>query len=347
MAWLTVAVCGVGVMGKRHAENVARAVPQAKLVAVADADRERARAVAAELDVERSYGSIEDMLQQPDIQAVVIASPGKFHARDVEAAAARGKDILCEKPLAMKLADADAALRAVQKAGVRLQVGHMRRYDPAYAEATRRIEAGEIGDPVVFKSVGRDQKLPPASYFQSGMNAMLFLDSSIHDFDLARWMMADEVAELQAFGTRPITGFSDCDDVEAGVVNLRFERGAVGNVESFRSCGYGYDIRTEVIGTKATLQVGYIRQTQLRIMTQSGIAHDAVTHWLDRFEDAYLLELRDFVATMLSDRQPKVTGKDGRAALAISLAAERSYREKRPIRLSEQLERELVAGRVT
>ena len=104
MARLNVAVCGVGVMGKRHAENVARAVPQAKLVAVADADRERARAVAAELEVERSYGSIEEMLDQPDIQAVVIASPGKFHARDVQAAAARGKDILSEKPLAMKLA---------------------------------------------------------------------------------------------------------------------------------------------------------------------------------------------------------------------------------------------------
>jgi scyllo-inositol 2-dehydrogenase (NAD+) len=334
MVRVHIGVAGVGVMGKRHAENLARLVPGARLVAVADADAERARQVATELGTDHSYSSLEALLAHHGLDAVVIVSPGKVHARNVEMAAAAGKGIFCEKPLATSLADADRALEAVRRAGVRLQVGHMRRYDPAYADAKHRIEAGEIGEPVIFKSIGRDQECPSPLYFQQG-NAMLFLDSSIHDFDLARWLMADEVDEVHAFGSGRMPEVAPYNDLEAGVVNLRFEQGAVGNVESFRQCRYGYDIRTEVVGTKGTLMIGSLRQTATTVMTKTGIVHDAVTHWLERFSDAYLAEMRAFVRTLLADGQPQVTGKDGRAAVAMSLAAERSYREKRPVKLEE------------
>ena len=157
MRKLGVGVLGVGEMGKRHAENLRRLVPEARLIAIADVSEARAREVAAEYEIERSYGSLDAMLENKEIEAVVIATPDKFHAQAVIRAAGAGKDILCEKPLALTVADARAAIEAVAQAGRRLQVGFMRRYDPAYASAMKRIEAGEIGTPVIFKSVGRDK----------------------------------------------------------------------------------------------------------------------------------------------------------------------------------------------
>ncbi len=332
---LGIGVVGVGVMGRRHAESLRRAIPEAQLIAIADADPERARQVAVELEIDFHYDNIEPLLERKDIRAIVIASPAKFHASAIQVAAAAGKDILCEKPLALTLEEADAALAGVERAGVRLQVGHMRRYDPAYAAAKNRIEAGEIGEPVIFKAIGRDREAPPLSYFQSGLNPMLFLDSSIHEFDLARWLMEDEVAEVHAFAAVRNPELAQFGDIDAGVVNLRFVRGSIGNVESFREACYGYDIRTEIVGSKGTLQVGYLRQTAQVVLSGAGARHDVVGHWLVRFAEAYLNELRDFVETVRAGRQPRVSGEDGRRALAIALAAERSYRESRPVALLE------------
>ncbi|MGC1227824.1 MAG: Gfo/Idh/MocA family oxidoreductase, partial [Candidatus Sulfotelmatobacter sp.] len=189
MRKLGVGVVGVGEMGRRHAENLRRNVPEARLIAIADVSQERARQTAAELEIEHSYNSLEAMLENKDIEAVVIATPDKFHAHAVEVAARAGTDILCEKPLALTLADARAALAAATRAGSRMQVGFMRRYDPAYAAAMQRIEAGEIGTPVIFKSIGRDKDQPPMAAYESNVNGMIFYTNTIHDFDLARWMM--------------------------------------------------------------------------------------------------------------------------------------------------------------
>src|SRR5271169_3240934 len=221
MRKLGVGVLGVGEMGKRHAENLRRLVPEAALVGIADASPERARQVAEELELDNWYSSLDAMLQRKDLDAVLIATPDKFHAQAVETAVRAGKDVLCEKPLALNLADARAALDAVAKAGRRLQVGFMRRYDPGYAAAMKRIEAGEIGVPVLFKSIGRDKDAPPLAAYESNVNGMIFYTNTIHDFDLARWLMQDEVAEVHSYTTsaiRPeVAGFGD---VVASVVNL-------------------------------------------------------------------------------------------------------------------------------
>jgi predicted dehydrogenase len=284
--------------------------------------------------VEYHYESIEDLVARKDIQAVVIASPSKFHAGAIQTAAAAGKHVFCEKPPALTLEDADAALAAVVKAGVQLQVGFMRRYDPAYAKGKKRIESGEIGDPIIFKSVGRDRQPPPPSFFQGGVNGTLFSDAGIHDFDLARWMMSDEVAEVHAFaGVLACPELAQFDDLDAAVVNLRFARGGIGNIEAFRRSNYGYDIRTEILGTKGALQVGYLRQTAQLLLTAGGVAYDVVDHWLVRFADAYLNELNDFVQMILAGGAARVTGQDGRQALEVALAAERSYRQSRPVAL--------------
>jgi len=331
VAKLGIGVLGVGEMGKRHAENLRRLVPEARLVAVADVAADRARQTAEELEIEKSFRSLEDMLDSKEIDAVLIATPDKFHAKAIETAAHAGKDILCEKPIATTRADAQRAVDAVVKNGVRLQIGFMRRYDPAYAAAMKRVEAGEIGEPVIFKSVGRDKDVPPLAAYQSNINGMLFYNNTIHDFDLARWAMRDEVTEVHAYTTVAIRPeVAQYGDVVASVVNLKYAHGAIGNVESYVQAIYGYDVRTEIIGSKGSIFVGSLEKTPATFFSAAGSTGILADHFLSRFADAYLFEVRDFVHNMLHDLPPRVTAEDGMRALEIAIAAEESHLQKSP-----------------
>jgi len=328
---LGVGVLGVGEMGRRHAENLRRLIPEARLVAVADIAATRARQVADELEIEHSFGCFEDMLAHKDVNCVVIAAPDKFHAQAIRTAAAARKHILSEKPLATNLADAHAAVDAVAKAGVHLQVGFMRRYDPAYSAAMKRIEAGEIGEPVLFKSIGRDKNAPPISAYQSKLNGMLLYNNTIHDFDLARWLMRDEVIEAHTYATVAIRPeVAQYGDVVAAVVNLKYRRGAIGNIESFVQSTYGYDVRTEILGSARSILVGSFRQTPATFLTKHGGTQMLADHYLTRFAEAYVAEVRDFAHNILNDRPPQITGEDGLRALEIAVAAETSFREGKP-----------------
>src|SRR6266446_6578149 len=335
MAKLGIGVLGVGEMGKRHAENLRRLVPEARLVAVADVAATRASQVAAELEIERSFSSLEEMVRHKDVRCVLIATPDKFHAQAIRTAAAAGKHILCEKPLATNLADAHAALAAVDSNGVSLQIGFMRRYDPAYAAAMKRVEAGEIGTPLIFKSVGRDKDEPPMAALQSGVNGMLLYSNTIHDFDLARWMMRDEVAEVQTYSTvatRPEV--AKYGDVVASSVNLQYRNGGIGNIESYASAVYAYDVRTEILGTKGAVFVGSIEQTPAVFLSANGSSQTLADHFLTRFADAYLAEVRDFVQNLLRDQPVRVTGEDGLKALATAVAAESSIKQARAVKVT-------------
>ena len=335
MRKLGVGVLGVGEMGRRHAENLRRLVPQARLVAVADVAAERAHHTAIELEIENFYGSLDAMLECKGLDAVVVATPDKFHAAAVKSVAAAGKDILCEKPLALTLADAHELLDAVSKAGVRLQVGFMRHYDSAYAAAMKRIESGEIGIPVVFKSIGRDKDGPPLSAYKSNVNGMLFYGNTIHDFDLARWLMQDEVSEVHAYTTVTIRPeVAQFGDVVASVVNLKFDKGAIGNIESHAQAAYGYDVRTEVVGSKGSILVGSLHRTPATFLSVNGGTQTLTDHFLSAFADAYVAEIRDFVESMLQDRPPRVNGEDGLKALAIAVAAENSHLQGQAVKVS-------------
>jgi len=337
MAKLGVGVLGVGEMGRRHAENLRRLVPNARLVAVADIDAGRARRAADELEIENSYGSLDGLLECKGLNAVVIATPDKFHASAVQAVAAAGKDMLCEKPLALNLADAHAAIAAVSKAGVRMQVGFMRRYDPGYSAAMQRIAAGEIGTPVVFKSIGRDKDGPPLSALESNINGTLFYSNTVHDFDLARWLMQDEVTEVQAYSTVAIRPeVARFGDVVAGLVNLKFEHGAIGNIESHAQAAYGYDVRTEIVGSHGSIQIGNLYKTSATFLTTRGGSRALADHFLSSFADAYLAQIRDFVDCMLHDRPAPVTGADGIKALAMCVAAEKSHIQGTAVKVDEQ-----------
>jgi scyllo-inositol 2-dehydrogenase (NAD+) len=189
----------------------------------------------------------------------------------------------------------------------------------------KRIESGEIGEPVVFKSIGRDKDAPPISSYESRLNGMLFYNNTIHDFDLARWLMRDEVKEVQAYATVAIRPeVAEFGDIVAGVVNLKYGRGAIGNIESYVQAVYGYDVRTEIMGSKGSILVGSLQQTSVTFLTSEGGRQPLADHFLTRFEDAYVAEVQDFVQSMLRDRAPRVTGEDGLRALEMAVAAERS-----------------------
>lgn len=336
-AKLGVGVLGVGEMGRRHAQNLRSLVPGARLIAVADISAGRAQKVAAELEVEHYFSSLDEMLDCKEVEAVVIASPDKFHAQAIETAASAGKAILCEKPMATTLAQASAASDKVAKAKVPLQIGFMRRYDPAYQAAFRRIEAGEIGEPVIFKSIGRDKEAPPIEAYQANLNGMLFYNSTIHDFDLARWLMGDEISEVQAYSTASIRPeVARYGDVVASVVNLKYQRGAIGNVESYVQAVYGYDVRTEIVGSKGSIFVGSLQKTSATFLGVNGSQHSIEDHYLSRFAEAYLAEMKDFVENVRLDKPLAVTGEDGLRALEIAVASEQSHLSGRPSKLSRQ-----------
>jgi inositol 2-dehydrogenase len=335
-ARLPVGVIGLGRMGQIYARNLARRTPECQLVFVSDVLGERASALAAELDVPSWSTDYRELLADPAVRAVFVTSPTSTHREVVMAAAEASKAIFCEKPIALTLEDTDQMLSAVRGSTVMFQVGFMRRYDAGYVAAKSQIESGAIGKPVTFKSIGRDPFCPDLEYARPSVSGGLILDMAIHDFDLGRWLMADEVRRVYTEGgTLAFPQLNTVGDIDNAVVSLLFQGGGLGNVEVSRNALYGYDIRTEILGTQGGLQVGYYRQTPLLVMTKQGISHDMVPYIIERFGDAYLAQSQDFVRRVLDERPPSVSGQDARAALVIGLAATRSYHEARPVALAE------------
>jgi len=329
---LGVGVIGVGTIGRRHAENLAWRLPRARLAAVADANPETARRVAEEFDAARWHTSAEALAADPEVRAVLVASTASSHLDGILAAARHGKDILCEKPITTTLEEADEALAAVAAAGVRLDIGFMRRFDSGFAEAKARIAAGEIGRPVLVKATHRNPSLPPSLTPSPGAPSAggVFVDAAIHDYDQARWLLGDDVVEVHAVAA-PVLDPTRPDDL--ALTTLRFADGGLATVEVYLTCGYGYDVRCEIAGTAGTLFVGDLGAGDCVLATDRGLSRPAVDHWLRRFAGAYLREVELWVDRTLADAPPVVTGAVGRAALEIAVAATHAAREGRPIRL--------------
>lgn len=314
-----VGVIGVGLMGRRHAENVTR-VPEARLVAIADANAEVAARVAADLGV--AACRVEELVARDDLRAVIVASPRAFHEAHAVAAARSGKDVLVEKPIAPTVEAADRIIAAAREAGVRLQVGFQRRYDPATVEAHRLLRSGELGAPRLFRAIARDRLAPvgPPGTLDA---ADILIESAIHDLDLARWFMGDEVDAVRATLTT-VGDAATTPGPDLALVELRFGGGAVGHVETYRGARYAYDIREEVVCEEGMVAVGGYAQSLLTVLRPGEARSDLFPGFLDRFAEAYLAELGDFVSGALDRRPPAVTGADGRQALAIALAASRA-----------------------
>jgi scyllo-inositol 2-dehydrogenase (NAD+) len=327
---------GAGRMGKVYANTLAFSVPEVNLVAVAEPNGQALAEVQERFHIPDGFQDYRQLLERQDIEAVVIATPTGTHADVVRAAAAAGKQIFCEKPLSQDLAECDKAIQAVKSAGVKLQMGFMRRFDPAYRNAKARIDAGEIGKPVMFKSIGRDPKRTSLEFARRENSGGLIVDMGVHDFDLGRWLMGSEVDRVFSEGAcLAFPELAEVGDIDNAVVNLRFVNGAIGNIDVSRNAVYGYDIRTEVLGTEGSLWIGNLQQTSILVLNRQGVTHDTVPYFMERFGFAYGEEIRVFCQHIVENTMPTVTGEDARAATVIGIAATRSLDEGRPVSISE------------
>jgi scyllo-inositol 2-dehydrogenase (NAD+) len=215
---------------------------------------------------------------------------------------------------------------AVAKSGVFFQLGFMRRFDAGYAAAKKKIEAGAIGKPCVFKSTSKDKERPSVDYLRPENSGGLFIDMGIHDFDLARWFIGEVASVYSTGGVLAYPEMEGIGDWDNAISNLRFHNGCIGMVSLSRNGVYGYGIYTEIVGTEGTIQIGYDRETPILVMKKDSIAHDTVPGFYERFENAYIVQLQDFVANLRHDRAPPITVDDGIAAQKIALAATESAR---------------------
>lgn len=328
---LRVGVIGLGRLGSSYAKYFNGRIAGGDLVAVSDVNEEAASSLAAELGVSRKHTHYQDLIADPDVDAVVIVSPTSTHKEIVLAAANEGKAIFCEKPLSISLPEAEEMQRIVEQTGVFFQMGFMRRFDKGYLAAKRKIEEGAIGTPVVFKSSSRDPFRPSLEYLDPAHSGGLFIDCGIHDLDLARWYMGDIASVYSIGGTLAYPEMKAIGDIDNAITSLYFTSGALGTIDLSRNGVYGYDIRTEILGTEGTLKIGYLRETPILVMNSKGITHDTVPYFTERFEQAYITQLQDFVENVMQQKPPAVTCADGVAALQASAAATLSFKENRPV----------------
>jgi len=332
---LGIGLIGVGRLGRVYARDLATRIPETRLVAVADPDPAARAWVAAEHEEATVFAETDELLKAPGIDAFVIVGPTHTHCGHVVAAVARGLPIFCEKPPALSLAETRQMKQAVEKSGVFFQMGFMRRFDAGYAAAKQRMEAGEIGTPVLFKSSSRDPHRTTLEYANPKSSGGMILDMGIHDFDLARFFMG-EVRSVQAMaGTLAYPELKTVGDLDNAVVTLEFEDGRLGVVDLSRNGIYGYDISSELLGTAGTLRIGYLRETALFVMTKNSVAHDTVPYFMERFAGAYTTQLRNFAQNVLEGRKPPVTIDDGMAALSIAIAAQRAYETGERVRVAD------------
>jgi myo-inositol 2-dehydrogenase/D-chiro-inositol 1-dehydrogenase len=339
---LRIGLIGAGRIGRKHAETISR-LKTATLAAVADADEAAAAAAAKEALGDGGSGRAGDseapgavfsdhrrVLENPAIDAVVIAAPSNLHAGLIVEAAAAGKQIFCEKPIALTVEEADRAVAAVRKAGVRLQIGFQRRFDPAYERAHAAIQAGELGPLFFLRSTTRDPEPPPEAYLRASPS--IFTDTSIHDVDMLRWLAGAEVTEVHAMGAALIrASHAERGITDTAVLSLRFANGALGVIDNCWQAAYGYDVRTEVLGAAGAVEVGHARDSALLRLDRRGVTADYPYWFLDRFGPAYEREIADFARCVLEGAEPRATGDDGRQALAVVLAAAQSERDGRPV----------------
>jgi inositol 2-dehydrogenase len=332
---LNVGLIGLGRLGRVYARDLSSRIPETRLVAVADTNPAAAQGVANEWDVPAWYDSVDELVADPAVDAVVVVSPTHTHRDVVLAIADRRKPMFCEKPLALSLGECREMQAAVDRSGTFFQMGFMRRFDPGYAAAKRQVDDGRIGRPVVFKSTSRDPYPPSLEYANPASSGGILVDMGIHDFDLARWFMG-EVATVSAIGgVLAYPEFATVGDMDNAIASLVFADGRLGVVDLTRNGIYGYDILTELLGTEGTVRVGYIQETPITIMTKNSVAHDTVPYFMERFERAYTRQLEDFAQNVLQDREPPIKIQDGLEALRVALAAAKACRSGLPVKVSD------------
>lgn len=332
-----VCVIGAGRAGRIHAVNFRKSVPYARLTAIVDPNEAAAEQAAKELGIDRYYTDYRQALADDRVQAVVVVTPTAYHREIVVAAALAGKHVLCEKPMAMDEHECDDMIEACDRAGVKLQLAFMRRFDESFREAKRQIEEGAIGDVVLVKSLTRGPSTPQPWMYDIRKSNGPLAEVSSHDIDALRWFAGSEVAELYAVGgnyrsTHIKEEFPDFYDNVA--MTVKFKDGKTGSIDGAMGVQYGYDSRVEILGTEGVIFLGQKHERTILTATKDGkLQRPFMNSWRSLYKDAYLAEDTDFIAAILEDRTPSVTGHDGKMAVKVVEAGNRSLTTGTLVRL--------------
>ncbi len=329
-----IGVIGIGRIGRLHLENLVWNFPMVQVVIVSDLVVEAAQEAAGKLGISKVVGDYREVVGDPEIEAVLVCTSTDTHAEIIQAAAAAGKHIFCEKPLALDLGEIEAALAAVNQAGVILQVGFHRRFDPNFRRLKESLDAKKIGNPWLLKITSYDPAPPPLSYIK--ISGGIFLDMTIHDFDMARYLLG-EVEEVYATGAALVDpNIGEAGDTDTAVVTLRFRSGALGVITNCRKATYGHDQRIEILGEKGGLFAENPRPDFTYLATEQGYISAPLHYFfMERYREAYVQEMRAFIEAVRERKAPPVTGWDGKMSVVIGYAAKKSWLEGRPVRLAE------------
>ena len=332
---IRVGLIGTGRIGRMHADHLAFRVPEACLVAVADLNREAAEMCARACGISDVTEDYRDILARSDVDAVAICTSSPTHTEIIEDSAAAGKHIFCEKPIDIVLPRIDRAIYAAESAGVVLQVGFQRRFDPSFRRIREAVLSGEIGEPHLVHLVSRDPAPPPIAFLKS--SGGLFLDMMIHDFDMVGFLLDSPVETVySAAAVRIDPAIGDVGDVDTAVVVLRFGCGTIGTIDNSRKATYGYDQRAEVFGSKGSIGMQNAYPNTATVSTAAHVRRDTPYHFfLERYREAYVEELRAFARAVLDSLPSPVSGVDARKPVVIGLAARRSHEEGRPVSITE------------
>jgi myo-inositol 2-dehydrogenase/D-chiro-inositol 1-dehydrogenase len=329
-----IGLVGTGRIGRVHTQTLIQHVPEADLQVVADVNAQSARECAQLFGVPKAAESFEQILADKSIEAVVICSSTDTHAPFIIQAAQAGKHIFCEKPIAADLARIDAALAAVEKAGVKLMLGFNRRFDSNHQRIKKAIQDGEIGTPHLLHIVSRDPAPPPIEYVK--VSGGMFFDMTIHDFDMARFLLGEVVEVYAAAGVLVDPAIGQAGDIDTAVVTLKFASGALGTIDNSRRAVYGYDQRVEVFGSSGAARSDNLYPNAVTFSNGVNVGRDLpLNFFMDRYIASYQAELAAFVECVARNTKPPVSGVDGRVPVVMALAALKSYRENRPVRLDE------------
>jgi myo-inositol 2-dehydrogenase/D-chiro-inositol 1-dehydrogenase len=336
---LNFGVIGVGRIGKIHIENLSHRLPNAKVIAVADIYSDELNKVAEQFNIDGTSSNYKEILNNPEVDAIVICSPTDTHSEIIQEAAPLGKHIFCEKPIDLDLDKISKNNDIVNKHGVKFMVGFNRRYDPNFLKVHDTVQQGKIGKPHILNITSRDPDIPPKEYIYA--SGGIFLDMTIHDFDMARYLIISEIEEVYARGDVLINPvFKEAGDYDTTVITLTFNNGVIGLINNSRKAVYGYDQRVEVFGSEGVILVNNNKpDNHIHIDRKGTHSSLPLNFFMERYTQSYLNEMQAFIDCIENDFPSPVTGYDGLQAVIIGLAAKKSVEENRPVKTVEILKK--------
>src|SRR5690625_5106614 len=334
MEKINVGIIGAGRIGQLHANNILKS-DLLDLKAITDIKIEHLRNTNIEKQVPVITTDAEKIFTDPEIDAVIICSSTNTHTDYIKRAAYAGKHIFCEKPISFNLRDTKAALQVVKNVGVKFQSGFNRRYDNNFRKVYESVRANKVGAPHIIKITSRDPEIPSEEYVKN--SGGMFMDMTIHDFDMVRYLAGSEVTEVSVKAANLVDPlFRKYDDVDTAIITLTFENGVIAVIDNSRKAVYGYDQRIDAFGSGGVVTAGNELQSNLQISTNSGTISDNPKYFfLERYKEAYEEEINCFARSLLENLPISCTGKDGYKAELIAYAAKLSLQKKRTINITE------------